>query len=215
MQQLKLLHLLPHNSVLEEKATACQMLCCYAEELREGFLPWVEPVTQIMLPLLKFYFHEEARNPGLSLRSQLQNFEFLHSFSALNVTPEAFVQLKVRRSAVIILPELFLSGKAAVAAGQRPQAWRAGPPNSLLSALWSPLLEALHKEPEPDLASQMLSSLAQIVEAAGNLMAGEQLMGLTEELKHQLERSSERRRERQVGAGDQVALLFFLVQDSR
>lgn len=49
------------TSVLEEKATACQMLCCYAEELREGFLPWVETVTGIMVPLLKFYFHEEAR----------------------------------------------------------------------------------------------------------------------------------------------------------
>jgi hypothetical protein len=32
------------TSVLEEKATACNMLCCYADELKEGFAPWVEQV---------------------------------------------------------------------------------------------------------------------------------------------------------------------------
>ena len=30
------------TSVLEEKATACNMLCCYADELKDGFYPWVE-----------------------------------------------------------------------------------------------------------------------------------------------------------------------------
>lgn len=32
------------TSVLEEKATACNMLCCYADELKEGFYPFVEQV---------------------------------------------------------------------------------------------------------------------------------------------------------------------------
>ena len=32
------------TSVLEEKATACTMLCCYADELKEGFYPYVEQV---------------------------------------------------------------------------------------------------------------------------------------------------------------------------
>lgn len=32
------------TSVLEEKATACNMLCCYADELKEGFYPWVDQV---------------------------------------------------------------------------------------------------------------------------------------------------------------------------
>jgi hypothetical protein len=49
------------TSVLEEKATACNMLYCYANELKEGFYPYVEPVMQLMLPLLKFYVHEEVR----------------------------------------------------------------------------------------------------------------------------------------------------------
>ncbi|KAL4452685.1 hypothetical protein ABPG75_008347 [Micractinium tetrahymenae] len=50
-----------HTSVLDEKATACNMICCYADELKEGFYPFVEQVTQIMVPLLKFYFNEDVR----------------------------------------------------------------------------------------------------------------------------------------------------------
>lgn len=34
------------TSVLEEKATACNMLCCYADELKEGFYPWIDQVLQ-------------------------------------------------------------------------------------------------------------------------------------------------------------------------
>ncbi len=33
------------TSVLEEKSTACNMLCCYADELKEGFQPWVQQVN--------------------------------------------------------------------------------------------------------------------------------------------------------------------------
>ena len=35
------------TSVLEEKATACNMLCCYADELEVGFFPYVEQVDHI------------------------------------------------------------------------------------------------------------------------------------------------------------------------
>ncbi|PPR99745.1 hypothetical protein GOBAR_AA20915 [Gossypium barbadense] len=42
------------TSVLEEKATACNMLCCYADELKEGFFPWIdqEPDTEICASML-------------------------------------------------------------------------------------------------------------------------------------------------------------------
>jgi hypothetical protein len=30
--------------MLEEKATACGMICCYADELKEGFFPYAEQV---------------------------------------------------------------------------------------------------------------------------------------------------------------------------
>ena len=48
------------TSVLEEKATACNMLCCYADELKEGFFPWIEQVWLDLhfrgFFLLCFYF---------------------------------------------------------------------------------------------------------------------------------------------------------------
>ncbi|KAL9274571.1 Importin-5-like protein [Drosera capensis] len=59
------------TSVLEEKATACNMLCCYADELKEGFYPWTDQVAPIMVPLLKFYFHEEVRRAAVSAMPEL------------------------------------------------------------------------------------------------------------------------------------------------
>uniref|UniRef100_A0A914UJU1 TOG domain-containing protein n=1 Tax=Plectus sambesii TaxID=2011161 RepID=A0A914UJU1_9BILA len=47
---------------LEDKATACEMLVCYARELKGAFADYVEPVTQLMIPLLKFYFHDGVRS---------------------------------------------------------------------------------------------------------------------------------------------------------
>jgi len=46
------------TSGLEEKATACQMLVCYARELKEGFAEYTEQVVKIMVAHLKFYFHD-------------------------------------------------------------------------------------------------------------------------------------------------------------
>ncbi|KAG7504065.1 importin-5 [Solea senegalensis] len=46
---------------LEEKATACQMLVCYAKELKEGFVEYTVQVVNLMVPLLKFYFHDGVR----------------------------------------------------------------------------------------------------------------------------------------------------------
>ncbi|XP_076938844.1 uncharacterized protein LOC143607196 isoform X1 [Bidens hawaiensis] len=59
------------TSVLEEKATACNMLCCYAEELKEGLYPWIDQVAPILVPLLKFYFHEEVRKAAVSAMPEL------------------------------------------------------------------------------------------------------------------------------------------------
>ncbi|GAU51120.1 hypothetical protein TSUD_178650, partial [Trifolium subterraneum] len=58
-------------SVLEEKATACNMLCCYAYELKEGFFPWIDQVAGTLVPLLKFYFHEEVRKAAVSAMPEL------------------------------------------------------------------------------------------------------------------------------------------------
>jgi len=46
---------------LEDKATACQMLVCYARELKENFADYCEEVVRLMVPMLKFYFHDGVR----------------------------------------------------------------------------------------------------------------------------------------------------------
>lgn len=43
---------------LEDKATACQMLVCYAKELKEGFADYAEEVVKIMVPNLTFYYED-------------------------------------------------------------------------------------------------------------------------------------------------------------
>jgi len=46
---------------LEDKSTACQMLVHYSRELKDGFADYTEEVVKIMVPLLKFYFHDTVR----------------------------------------------------------------------------------------------------------------------------------------------------------
>ena len=54
------------TSVLEEKATACNMLCCYVDELKEGFYDYIQPTVETMVPLLDFYFHEDVRKAAVA-----------------------------------------------------------------------------------------------------------------------------------------------------
>uniref|UniRef100_A0A0N4ZZG2 TOG domain-containing protein n=1 Tax=Parastrongyloides trichosuri TaxID=131310 RepID=A0A0N4ZZG2_PARTI len=49
------------TSGLEEKSTACEMIVCYAREAKAAFIDYVEPVMELMLPLLKFMFHDVVR----------------------------------------------------------------------------------------------------------------------------------------------------------
>merc|ERR1712165_542854 len=46
---------------LEDKVTACQMLVTYARELKGHFVEYIDQSIKVMLPLLKFYFHDEVR----------------------------------------------------------------------------------------------------------------------------------------------------------
>lgn len=46
---------------MEDKASACEMLVCYARELKEGFADYAEEVVRLMVPMLKFYFHDGVR----------------------------------------------------------------------------------------------------------------------------------------------------------
>jgi hypothetical protein len=35
------------------------MIVCYARELKHGFVNYIEDTVKIMVPLLKFYFHDD------------------------------------------------------------------------------------------------------------------------------------------------------------
>lgn len=50
-----------NTSGIEDKATACNLLVCYAKEIKQGFLPYVEEVARLMIKLSKFYFSDEVR----------------------------------------------------------------------------------------------------------------------------------------------------------
>ncbi|KAM5584465.1 hypothetical protein ABKV19_004040 [Rosa sericea] len=58
------------TSVLEEIVTACNLLCCYAEELKEGFFPWINQVAPPLVPLI-FYVHEKVRKSAVSAMLKL------------------------------------------------------------------------------------------------------------------------------------------------
>jgi hypothetical protein len=61
------------TSTLEEKALACNMLFTYISELKEHFLPFVEPVAKVVIPLLKFAYLEDIRETAATIMPQLLN----------------------------------------------------------------------------------------------------------------------------------------------
>eukprot|EP00210_Caulerpa_lentillifera_P001229 g1185.t1 len=55
------------SSAMEEKANACEMLVSYVNVLKDGFLPYLKQVTDIMVPLVKFYYNEEVREAAFQI----------------------------------------------------------------------------------------------------------------------------------------------------
>lgn len=49
------------TSDMEEKKNACMALARFVEHLQEHFYPYIEKTATIMLPLLKFFYHEDVR----------------------------------------------------------------------------------------------------------------------------------------------------------
>eukprot|EP00198_Chlamydomonas_reinhardtii_P003408 XP_001692744.1 importin beta [Chlamydomonas reinhardtii] len=112
----------------EEKATAVNMLSCYAEELKEGFWAYVGPVLKLVLngvegqsPLIKFYLNEERGVPGASPAAVA---EFLGAawgplLEALRKEPEGeiqAVQLDSIGEIVEVVPDKALLGAEPTAA---------------------------------------------------------------------------------------------------
>ncbi|XP_078151351.1 uncharacterized protein LOC144546690 [Carex rostrata] len=59
------------EKLLDEKASACYMLWCYADELKEDFYPWIDKVARLLLPFLKIKFHKNVRKATISAMSKL------------------------------------------------------------------------------------------------------------------------------------------------
>ena len=97
------------TSVLEDKATACHMICCYADELKEGFYPYVEQVTGIMVPLLKFYFHEGVRAAAAQAMPEL--LRSASAAAAKGTFPGADAAYVARMAAFLWPPLLDAIGK--------------------------------------------------------------------------------------------------------
>lgn len=59
------------TSTLEEKSLACSILYSCVTELKEYFMPYIEPVTNIMVQLLQFAYLEDIRETAASIMPRL------------------------------------------------------------------------------------------------------------------------------------------------
>ncbi|KAL9329415.1 hypothetical protein ACSQ67_004418 [Phaseolus vulgaris] len=161
------------TSVLEEKATACNMLCCYADELKEGFFPWIDQVAGILVPLLKFYFHEEVRKAAVSAMPELLRSAKL-AIEKGQSQGRDLSYLKFLTDSII---------------------------PSLVEALHkfrrsSPGLSLRTKEPDTEICASMLDSLNECLQISGVLLDESQVRSVVDEIKQVITASSSRKRER-------------------
>jgi len=137
---------------LEDKAAACQMLVTYARELKGGFAEYVEQTTHMMVPLLKFYFHDG-----------------------------------VRTAAAEALPELLEAGKV------KGTDFVAG----MWTFIFRDLLKAIENEPEHEVLSELLWSLAKCVECLGSgCLSDKDLQDIVEALERHMAKHFEKAAER-------------------
>ncbi|RKP36795.1 armadillo-type protein [Dimargaris cristalligena] len=66
------------TSYLEEKCTAVEMLICYARQLGAGFQPYADQILEIVLPLLKFHFHEGVKTAAAHTLPQVLGSIYQH-----------------------------------------------------------------------------------------------------------------------------------------
>lgn len=150
------------TSVLEEKSTACNMLCCYADELKEGFLPWVQQVCACHSTWRSSFMHMPRRCRNCCTHRCVAQSEHDEAACQAGVWQSAtdgthvFVQVTaimvpllkfyfhedVRIAAVQSLPELLRSATLAVEKGSAPDA---SMPRQMLDFFWQPFLDAMHK----------------------------------------------------------------------
>ncbi|KAM9820263.1 importin-5 [Neosynchiropus ocellatus] len=124
---------------LEEKATACQMLVCYAKELKEGFVEYTEQVVKLMVPLLKFYFHDDILNNSVTC--------------VFSLTPA-----RVRVAAAESMPLLLECARV-----RGPEYL-----TEMWLFMCDALIKAIGTEPDSDVLSEIMHSFAKCIELMGD-----------------------------------------------
>ncbi|CAL5421025.1 unnamed protein product [Camellia sinensis] len=160
------------TSVLEEKATACNMLCCYADELKEGFFPWIDQVAPTMVPLLKFYFHEEVRKAAVSAMPELLRSAKL---AVEKGQSQGRNETYIKQLSDYIVPALV-------------EALHKEPETEICASMLDALNECI------ELAAAKL--LTNCLKIAGLLLDESQVRSVVEEIKQVITASSTRKRER-------------------
>ncbi|KAK0159718.1 hypothetical protein PV327_010803 [Microctonus hyperodae] len=101
---------------LEDKASACEMLVCYARELKEGFADYAEEVVRLMVPMLKFYFHDGVRTaaaeslPCLLECAKIKGPQYLEGMWAY-ICPELLKAIDTEPESEVLLELLFSIAK--------------------------------------------------------------------------------------------------------
>ncbi|QSL64408.1 hypothetical protein MERGE_001709 [Pneumocystis wakefieldiae] len=103
------------TSALEEKCIAIEMLLCYAIELKAAFEPYVEEIlTDIVIPGLRFYFHDGVRSASTKAVPQLLScIKEAHGennsklMSIWSILLDKIINLINTESAIDVLTELY------------------------------------------------------------------------------------------------------------
>mmetsp|Transcript_18477 Transcript_18477/g.71333 ORF Transcript_18477/g.71333 Transcript_18477/m.71333 type:complete len:1096 (+) Transcript_18477:130-3417(+) len=119
-----------NTATIQEKNTACNMLYCYAEELKEHFFPYVGEVAPLSLKLIKFYFNDEIRASAASLIPHLLRSTRTHvekqgqgQFGFVTdlfnfVFDELLVSIKMEMDALVLVGKLDALQECIEVAGQ-------------------------------------------------------------------------------------------------
>lgn len=92
---------------LEDKAAACEMLVCYARELKDGFANYAEEVVRLMVPLFKFYFHDGVRRaaaeslPYLLICAKIKGPQYLENMWAY-ICPELLKAIETEPESEVV-----------------------------------------------------------------------------------------------------------------
>jgi hypothetical protein len=120
------------TSVLEEKATACNMLCCYVDELKEGFFPYIQPTVETMVSAFPTQHVPPLRLPILVPEGTIALTVYSHTLRETDTfgfylkVPllDFYFHEDVRKAAVASLPDILRAGKV------RPCAFPCNPASS-------------------------------------------------------------------------------------